>query len=455
MENFIYEYWDQKEACADVLEELGYGLTTEEMLRELSSRVAEENEDSDQTGKISSDAFMYLATYEVLKQYRFIDRNYFESWDDYGDTFFVTNLADYMELIANTAFDDEETAEALACAFLSGMSKTDIYLMKTVGIPLYTMDGTISPLDTDKLETQYFESKEVLIEGYAACGFEENECTIWFGTNKEYLETDSLAMTSASIRREKADEEFKDSLTKAQEDKLYKEQLSDKLEYVGIACAVVGVVMSVAFLVVAKLGLSVSLGSILSMGMFSIMGCGSTFGLGMAGMIATAVGFLTFAIMLILLVCMILLIFLLLFKPEKKKDEEKVERTPIPKIMVDCEEGANNSIAKMVRYDVATDIYGDAMDLNSDGTGDFGKYDVWNALYYTKDQDFGSPLTANSTEEYFNVTYDNGEGPSLSVSASAFGYTPSYDLNTGSDSDYSVYLHYYTYNSINEIVEKG
>ncbi|MCQ2399419.1 MAG: hypothetical protein MJ072_02815, partial [Clostridia bacterium] len=122
VENFIYEYWDQKEACADVLEELGYDLTTEEMLRELSSRVAEENEDSDQTGKISSDAFMYLATYEVLKQYRFIDREYFESWDDYGDTFYVTNLADYMELIANTAYDDEETARALSCAFLSGMS---------------------------------------------------------------------------------------------------------------------------------------------------------------------------------------------------------------------------------------------------------------------------------------------------------------------------------------------
>nr|MCQ2399565.1 hypothetical protein [Clostridia bacterium] len=115
-------------------------------------------------------------------------------------------------------------------------------------------------------------------------------------------------------------------------------------------------------------------------------------------------------------------------------------------IMMDCEENINGKIKTAIRYDVVTDINGDPVDLNNE------EGDYWNVLYYTKTTEIGSPLMQNDDEECFAIT-DYMEGPNKSMPVQTFGYTPAFSLNSGRSED-GVYLHYYTYNSINDIQDE-
>ena len=449
VKEFIKEYRNQKADYVAMLDDVDRDLTFQESMAEYTRRVEEYNKSRDETEQLKSDMLFYIGPYEALRQYRFVERDFLRAPGAAGTTVPVTDLAAYFELICDTNEKDPETAKALACAVLGGFSEADRYLVKTAGMPLFLMDTCISPSHTQEIESQYEDSKQMLTEAYAELGYAEDECSVWVGTNKDMLETEFLARTDATIRACEEEKEFSDQLMQAQADKHALDGLTNALEYSGIAMAAVFVVLSVATWVLSKsVGTIVGMTMMIKMGLFTMAGGGSAWGLGMAGMIAAVAGIFAIVLIALLIVAFIVLL-ILLFTADKGKKEDDVERTSIPTIMMDCALDLNNRTKYATRYDVVRDVEGKAADINNE------KCTYWNALYYTKSDKGGSPLMCNAEGEFFSVTVNTSKTPAYGMTVSGFANNNAYDFNTRADTDTAVYLHYYSYDSLNEVVPKS
>lgn len=451
IQDFVSEYRKIIDESVRLIGGVDRNLTFQETMIEYSKLVEKYNTEHGENEQYKSDMLLYIGPYEVLRSYRFAEKDFLTVTDEKGNTQQITDLGAYFECIADTAEKNEDTAKALVAAVIDGFTDADLYLAKTTGLPLFLMDAVISPADTERLTNQYEESKGVLVDAFAKLGYAENECTVWVGTNKDMLETEYLARTDATIRACEEDNEFSDQLLKAQADKHEMDFLSDAMEKVGIAMAAGFVVISLASIAVSvAIGEFIGMGALFQLGLLTLMGSGSVWGLGMVGMIAAVAGLAAIILVALLIIAFIVILLILLLKKKKAKKEESVERTAIPTIMMDCTLDVNNqNIKYATRYDVVRDLDGSPADLNANSCT------YWNALYASRSDDAGSPLTCNDEGIYFALTKNSMVGPEKSVVTSNFGYKEAYNLNARADTDTTMYLHFFTYNSINGIVTQG
>lgn len=451
IQSFVSEYRKIINESAELIGDVDRNLSFQETMIEYSKLVEKYNSERGEDEQYKSDMLLYIGPYEVLRSYRFAEKDFLSVTDEKGNTEMITDLGAYFELIADVGEEDEDTAKALVAAFIDGFTDTDLYLAKTAGLPLFLMDAVISPADTERLTSQYEESKEILVDAFAKLGYGEDECTVWVGTNKDMLETEYLARTDATIRACEEDKEFSDQLLKAQADKHEMDFLSDAMEKVGIAMAAGFVVISLASIAVSvAIGEFIGMGALFQLGLLTLAGSGSVWGLGMVGMIAAVAGVAAIILVALLIIAFIVILLILLLKKNKAKKEESVERTAIPTIMMDCTLDVNNqNIKYATRYDVVRDLDGSAADLNAESCT------YWNALYVSRSADAGSPLTCNDEGIYFTLTKNSMTGPEKSVVTSNFGYREAYNLNARADTDTTLYLHFFTYNSVNGVVTAG
>ena len=452
--DFLDEYYNQLWKAQDVLEDYDGELSLGEILQKLSAKNEEDAANGD-ANKLYHDAFFYLMPCEILKSYKFKENPFLHRFNEYGEDVSVTDLFGLLEYMSDAyLYETEEIiAQSVAAMFLQAMDVQDVYLLKTSSIPVYTMTASINPEKNSMINDQFEENKNAIIDAYKSLGFKEDECSVWFGTSKNLLEESLVCQTDSTIRQKIIDDEFQNSLLEVQNDKDYMDFISDALENCGLALAVAGVVMAVGQAVSASIMGSLSFFTLMQVGFFSTVGLGSTFGLSAGAIVASMAAFVGAILFVLLFVALIVFLVLMFTLKPPTPDVEEHERVSIPKIMIDCQRENNGNVKRAIRYDVVQATDGKDADLNGyrDGDDDYDEA-AWNALYYSKSTEIGSPLIVTENGTFVRTT-PSSEGPALSVPVSTFGANNAYDLNNQHpDSDKHVYLHYFTIDSVNGTV---
>ncbi len=232
----------------------------------------------------------------------------------------------------------------------------------------------------------------------------DGKVSLWYGYNEE-MYADDVALTSDILRQQAAvnydPEEYKNIYDEAGKkvvnlDEAY-DLISDFNEYIGLALgvavpAVIGLTMGITALVAGT-----------SSALYTTLGVASSV-LGTAGLVVS--------------VC--LLIIMGAIALYELYEYYHPEYTDIPNVIYDMTStGAISGTRAYLRYELATNPAGEQVDLNVFE----GK--KWNCLYYTKDENAGSPITADFIVQYGNGANSDGYSPLC-----LFGKTNAWNLNT-------------------------
>ncbi len=440
---FIGEYRLQR---AEIDEELKKGeKTEEELLKEYTERLESEYyERMEDDTKSTSDLAYYFGAYRILSSY-YIDQ---KSWLKMPDKTPCRTLGDYFELIADAA--DLTTQRALTVSLAKNLSATQLYNLKTNGMSVMILNGGISPSNTGFFEAQYAENVTSIHEAYAEAGYAENECTIWFNSNRDMLDNDNgLAFTSDTIREDTLTKNVEFSFDSIARQQGVIDKISKSLMIVGIAGAVAGVLWAGAAFAMWAIGSTMTIATMVKVGLGCLVGAASASTVGTAATVAACFGAIGFIFTLITLVATIVL--LIVSATYKIKDRDEIEYTTIPSIMLDCDLNANEQVVTAVRYDPVIDIStGKSADMNDmEHTG----LKRWIALYYSRDERAGSPLMAKG-ETAFVSQLGNIAVPEDASPVTKFGEGAAYNINsynTITDPENVLYLFCYTENSLNGI----
>ena len=446
VDDFIKDYRDQRNMFDEYIMNADISGSMSDVVEKYSKDIEEYNATVSDSEQLKSDLMFYVGAYETLEQYMISDGSLFYKACEKATGKKCENLAQYFEIIADA---EENTKKALACTLMSVLSKGELYNLKTTGLPIFIINGNISPSMKDALEKQYEENRKNLIDAFAEDGLGPNECSVWHGTNKDLLETENLAMTSAAVRAKNASNEFVKSFESTQR-QLYKKnvKIPKLMKDIGLAMAVIGTATTICSAVCSMaIGGTVGMVALVQLGLYSTMGCAAAWGLGIAGACAAIIGAAT---VIATVVITIVLIVLLILSFTYDVSDEDVKYTEIPTIMMDCMTNINKDIVRACRYDVVRDVTTKKpADLS---LHEETKARKWIALYYSYDTGAGSPLVANESDICFATRTDTTEKPEKSVAVSKFGYTTPYSMNSNiAKADTQLYLYYYTENSINGI----
>lgn len=365
-------------------------------------------------------AVYYVGAYEFL--------NLFSMGE--GKTF-ATYLRDIVR--ESEAGTDEGTARANALTYfiIRSMTEGQKYAYKSCSLLNFLLFSALTDKDRAALEDRVPTLKAELMEG-----LDYERFSVWIGTNKEFLETEYLAVTSAEARRKAADTDFGELM---KNDLTLSDNVLNALQLIGYsALAWVGIALGALMIGAKVMGISLVSAICTGAAAFSGMSC-----LASAGAILCSTGVAVVIFLVVLLVVALVLFFVWLFA----KDEDTPEYTAMPTIMVDSKNSADGYSVQLLRYDLVKNQNGEPVDINCFQ----GK--AWNALYYSKDEIAGSPLVANSEGEFFGSRTGSTKIPPDAFALRKFGYRESFNLNTHcySDNCNGLYLWYYTEDSLRGI----
>ncbi len=418
-------YFEQYEAEKKSIEENGVDLSRltdtseEEAEQALLDTVA-----GDKELEKSCDG-TYLGTYEILKKYQ-LNSSHCGS---------MTTLAEYLYEIyrLNNSKDEKENwiAQALTYFIITALTPGQKYALKTSDLVTIYINLAMTDHSAASLAAQLPMRKAELLEGMDAERF-----SVWFGTNKDLLESESLAMTSDDVRRAIESKNFRKATSNAEtdEDRYFARMIWFA---VGASAALIGVIV---FLGVAKFVTGLSffffLGHILE-----IAAIGSLF-YGTVAVVTCLIGTVFLAVMVVAI--FVMMIFYILWMIEQYSYKPP-EYTAIPTVMLDCETDKNNNITNIVRYDVVRDQNGNPSDVNCNVAYH------WNALYYTTDPNVGSPIVVSEGRPVFGIKFGETKKEDLSVPLAKFGHIDMFNMNTNCYEDEvdGIYVWFYTEASLN------
>lgn len=292
---------------------------------------------------------------------------------------FASYLAEIVRLLREKTDDNDNewTAMALTYPIIKALTPGQRYAVKTTPLLSFFANITAGETAAAGILAQLPGKKAELLEGIDA-----ERLSVWFGTNKELIESETLSMTSQNVRR--AVESGKFSAATSKDYSLTDHNLH-VLVWFSVGTVIFSGVTAILFVVMTKfLGVPLTIGAIIKIGIGGIFGV-TAFSAGMTAMCIIATVAVVVVIILVM-VCLMLLIYYLIEKYEKKKPVYST----IPTIMLDCTEDENNRVLEAVRYDAVPDQTGMPADINC------RQGIKWLALYYTKDPLVGSPLTCQT-----------------------------------------------------------
>lgn len=439
IEQFIGEYRLQKAEFDAMAEE--FDGSEEELLMAYTEDLRENYYTRKEEGKSTSDLIYYLGAYEILASYRLDPK----SWLKMPDGTLCDNVGSYFELIADA--ENETTQNALISVLARNLSSVHLYNAKTVGMSLFILNAGVSPDNVDYFDEQYEENAETIHEAFAKAGYDEDECTIWYRSNRDLLDNNGLAFTSDTVRADAMRANLDLSFDVVQEQLDALDGISEAIEIIGIAGAAAGVVWAAAGLAMWLIGSSMTIGMMVKVGVGCIFGASCAVGVGIGATVAAFFGSLGF--ILTILTAIATIVLMIVSATYKIEDKTVLEYSDIPTIMLDCDLNANNEIIGAVRYDAVPDaLTGEPADLND--MLNIGA-DRWIALYYSRSEAAGSPLQMNG-DKAFTMQIGSMYPPERAKAVSKFGEKVAYNLNSynkEADEGKTLFLFCYTENSMN------
>lgn len=370
-----------------------------------------EDEKTDSNGNTRPNDLYYLRAYDLLAAHEI--RN-------------GLNLAEYLQK-AYTEFkinNNSSYAFALLYPIVSSFTKGQVYTYKTLGLVNMLLNTSIAENEVSDCKNAIPNVTLELKEGFGSDVF-----SVWVGGNKRLVAADEkVFFTDDKARLAAERSNFKN---------IFKNEtpLSEKIEnaYYAVAGVAIG-----SFGVAAVAG-----GIALSLVLTST----ATAALGMTTIAAAAIVLSIVAAAAIVAVIVLGLVCLALFIAYLFASKEKVpdEYTVMPTILIDCVSRETLDASELVEYDLVRNQYGTYADINC-----FKGY-RWTALYYSKNEAAGSPLTMGTVKGFLNqdqnsfFTYSigNDNGPDTAYPLCKFGQTVAFNLNSNCVEDDCNGLYFY------------
>lgn len=406
LKEFLKEYKDAKaKENLKLREDLSFDKDGDGIPEEYIEEVKETADN--QKDKEIGQSQLYISAIDELNKY------------DYDEN---TKLGDYIVALDDEKFTSDESIRKLY-PIVEAMTTGQLYSTKISGL-LYSIiylenDSKILDEATTKLEEVKKKIKEIT---------GKEKISIWYAVNKELYEKE-IVLTDEAKRANDAGTLYSE-LTYTPD--------RDEFDEVNYYITIITSSISVAWML-ADLGVYIfGTGSLWAVS-YAAIGTGIMASiLGVIGLALNIIGWIAFAIS----------IGYMLYKLYKEMKDDDIEDAPEYEepceAIYSFEKYTSNGIqkAKMVRYE-GVKCGSKTGDLNC------GSGIRWNALYYTKDKNIGSPLCVDEAENVFLREVDNAKSCAGYESVSRFGQSTPCDLNSYvENTKKSIYLHYRTVESI-------
>ena len=343
-------------------------------------------------------------------------------------------LLDYLIEATKGQSAADETVKARIYPVVKTLSEAKKYSYKSNGMLTFFL---YSVLGTDELagtEARLAEQRLDLIEAFGSENF-----SIWVNSNKDLIEREKdsgVAMTSRNVMDTLNGQNFKDAFPPEQSNFDYYKTVLIQLGTAALCSVAAGLI---AF---AGVKLTFAIGGFAAMEGVGLLASLFSTGCGIAACCSCVL--VAFAVLAIVVIVAVAIVYAILLLIELLKPEPAPVYTQIPDIMLDCIEDGNNYITGICRYNVVRDTDNQPADINAFSAR------KWIALYYTKNQDAGSPLTVGPDGEFFAHTNACTTGPDKSVPLAKFLGASNFNLNNHCyhDTCSGIYLYYYSEDSL-------
>lgn len=345
-----------------------------------------------------SDAdLLYLCVYDILDQYCYNDEK---------------SVAEYIVSLGSHEYMEQEDYREMY-PLVAALTDGQAYIAKIIGLETLTL--LLKNPDEIITETEkYLDNIRSQIKDYNGT----DTISVWEGVDRSLYQK-TVAKTDALTAKQNADAVFERFTEESEFDKT----LNSIFSGLSLASQVVGAIIGTIYMTKVSLTFASCAAAIKGGTVLGFIG----------GVLGTTL--LTLSIVLIVAMVIVLLIKLIVWLIDLfDGEDDEEERTPIPEIVLD---EYQNSI---IEYDPVCVESGAAADLN------YEKGKRWNALYYTKCKDIGSPICLNDENIAFHIEKNNTIMPSGYTALNCFNeVTPANaNANTRAENAPALYMYYHT-----------
>ena len=380
---------------------------------ELSEENVQDAIDAGNTDKNAAD-LVYETAYEALNKY----------------TVGSENAGDYIIRMGEKTYSSKTDYRALY-PLVAALTDGQYGMMKIVGVAQMAMYLNL----TEDFYKELRNMRATIRQKINTLKTGETQISVYAGVNTEFYER-KVALTDDAYRQSKAGTLYTE-LTREGE---FYDTMNMIMTYVGLAASVSSLITGCIALGIMFVGAKVTVWAVcagaIGSGIFASIG-------GVLGCAAVIGGYVTLVAMIV-----IGIVYLVKYIVDLFKDPDKEEYTKMPEEVYDRPQvtinGENKAV--FVKYLPVANSSGSPQDINADD----GKR--WNLLYYTKNQDLGTPLVITEDGSAFHRSVNDANTPAGAASVKCFGEKSASNLNsyTRKESASAIYLHFYTIRSIED-----
>ncbi len=279
--------------------------------------------------------------------------------------------------------------------------------------------------------------------------------SVWMNNNEE-IKDKKVAYTSDAIRMNAAQKLIEDY-----DPTSFKEKADEVMKWVNMALGIVSCVLILSKFTAVAYVLALVPAGICAIAAACGLTCAATsisaIAAHIAGAASAATGPVGWIIMAVLVVAMIV-IWAVDAIIKYKKENSDIDYNDAPEFVADCVSG--NGKEYLAYYKGTGSEHVDSEEKNSDYHGQVGISDVngrmgfrgWNCMYYSKDENTGSPIISANGKNPFRVSYGNDGINAINGydNAKSFGEITPANCNSlmKKDSGNGTFVHYRTENSV-------